>query len=63
MKSKNALLAVLLVFLVNSLCSGQTLLGEAAGDFYSAFAKMSIDGKRLNSLEDLTPYIPNFKFA
>ena len=36
---------------------GQTLLGKAAGDFYSAFAKMAIDEKRLNSLEDLEPYI------
>ena len=37
---------------------GQTLLGSAAGDFYSAFAKMGIDEKRLTTLEDLTPYIP-----
>ena len=37
--------------------SAQTLLGKAAGDFYSAFAKMAIDEKRLNSLEDLMPYI------
>ena len=36
---------------------GQTLLGSAAGDFYSAFAKMGIDEKRLASLEDLKPYI------
>jgi hypothetical protein len=38
--------------------SGQTLKGKAAGDFYSAFAKMAIGGKRLNSLEELRPYIP-----
>jgi len=36
----------------------QTLLGTAAGDFYSAFAKMGIDQKRFNSLDDLAPYIP-----
>ena len=36
---------------------GQTLLGRAAGDFYSAFAKLGMDEKRLNSLEDLKPYI------
>ena len=41
---------------------GQTLLGSAAGDFYSAFAKMGIDEKRLTSLEDLTPYIPQKVF-
>ena len=38
---------------------GQTLLGRAAGDFYSAFAKMGIDKKKLNTLEDLKPYIPD----
>ena len=37
---------------------GQTLVGKAAGDFYSAFARMGIDTKRLGSLEDLRPYIP-----
>ena len=36
----------------------QTLLGRAAGDFYSAFAKMSIAEQRLNTLEDLKPFIP-----
>ena len=40
----------------------QTLLGSAAGDFYSAFAKMAIDEKRLTSLDDLTPYIPGRVF-
>ena len=42
--------------------SGQTLVGRAAGDFYTAFAKMSIDKKRLSSLEDLKPYIPKEVF-
>ena len=37
----------------------QTLLGKAAGDFYSAFARMGSDEKRLNSLDDLKPYIPD----
>ena len=36
----------------------QTLLGRAAGDFYSAFAKMGIDEKRLTALKDLDQYIP-----
>ena len=40
-------------------CHGQTLLGRAAGDFYSAFAKMGIDKKKLTALEDLKPYIPD----
>ena len=38
---------------------GQTLVGKAAGDFYSAFAKMGIDEKRLSSLEDLKTYLPD----
>ena len=41
---------------------GQTLVGRAAGDFYSAFAKMAIDEKRLGSLEDLKPYISKDAF-
>ena len=53
------------IFLVSGLfftallpCFGQTLLGSAAGDFYSAFARMAIDEKKLSSLDDLEPYIP-----
>ena len=41
---------------------GQTLLGKAAGDFYSAFAKMGMDEKQLKVLEDLKPYIPDEVF-
>jgi len=41
----------------------QTIRGKAAGDFYSAFAKMGIDKKRLSSLEDLKPYIPRDVFV
>jgi hypothetical protein len=40
----------------------QTLLGSAAGDFYSAFAKLGIDEKRYTSLEDLKPYMPEKVF-
>ena len=40
----------------------QTLLGEAAGDFYSTFAKMAINEKRLTTLEDLKPYISKEAF-
>ena len=38
---------------------GQTLLGTAAGDFYSAFARLVGNEKRLSSLDDLDPYIPD----
>ena len=41
----------------------QTLLGRAAGDFYSAFAKMGIDKKRFTALEDLKPYMPERVFT
>jgi len=41
---------------------GQTLVGKAAGDFYSAFAKMGIDEKRLTAMEDLKPYITEEAF-
>ena len=36
---------------------GQTIQGQAAGDFYSAFAKMAINNTQLSSLEDLKPFI------
>ena len=48
---------IILFFLVIIPCSAQTLLGSAAGDFYSAFAKMGLDEKKLTTLEDLKPYI------
>ena len=57
MKSKTTLLIVLLFFLKVFPCFGQTMLGSAAGDFYSAFAKMAKDEIRLTSLEVLKPYI------
>ena len=57
MKHRAGLLVLLLFFMAVVPSFGQTLLGKAAGDFYSAFAKMAIDSMRLNSLEDLTPYI------
>jgi hypothetical protein len=37
----------------------QTLLGAAAGDFYSAFARLVGNEKRLTHLNDLSPYIPS----
>jgi len=52
------LLALVLFFAALAPCFGQTLLGAAAGDFYSAFAKMGIDNKKLGALDDLKPYIP-----
>ena len=51
------LLVLVLFFAAVSSSAAQTLTGKAAGDFYSAFAKMGIDNKRLNSLNDLKPYI------
>ncbi len=57
MKSKTGLLFLALFFLFALPVFSQTLLGRAAGDFYSAFAKMGIDEKRLTALEDLKPYI------
>ena len=62
MKPKIRLAALLLFFAGILPGYGQTLLGKAAGDFYSAFAKMGIDEKRLNTLEDLKPYIPGDVF-
>jgi len=58
MKSKTVLFVVLVFFLKVFPCFGQTLLGSAAGDFYSAFAKMAKDEMRLTTLEVLQPYIP-----
>jgi hypothetical protein len=57
MKLKTGLLSLLLFFLGTIPAFPQTLLGSAAGDFYSAFAKMGIDEKRFTALEDLKPYI------
>jgi hypothetical protein len=37
---------------------GQTLVGKAAGDFYTAFTMLGKDQKHLTSLDDLKPYIP-----
>ena len=51
------LLVFVLFFAAVSLSQAQTLTGRAAGDFYSAFAKMGIDKKQLSSLDDLKPYI------
>ena len=57
MKSKTAFLMAPLVLVVIFPCFSQTMLSSAAADFYSAFAKMSKDEVRLNSLEALKPYI------
>jgi len=57
MKLKTGLMILGLLFACAFSSFGQTLLGRAAGDFYSAFAKMGIDEKRLNTLDDLKPYI------
>ena len=63
MKIKTGLLAIWLLFAGVFPSFGQTLLGKAAGDFYSAFAKMGINEKRLNTLEDLGPFIPEDVFG
>ena len=58
MKLKKSLL-VMGLFLAGFFSTfGQTLVGKAAGDFYSAFAKMGIAEKQLRTLEDLKPFIP-----
>jgi len=58
MKLKKGLLVLALLLAGFFPSFGQTLLGKAAGDFYSAFAKMAIAEKKLGSLEDLKPFIP-----
>ena len=53
----------LALFLLGSFpCFSQTVLGTAAGDFYSAFARLVGNEKRLNTLDDLRPYIPDEVF-
>ena len=50
----------LVLFLLGALSGyGQTLRGAAAGDFFSAFARLVGNEKRLSDLNDLTPYIPD----
>jgi len=60
MKVKTCLLFAGLLYAGTLPVYSQTLVGKAAGDFYSAFAKMGIDGKKLNTLQDLKPYITDF---
>jgi len=62
MKLKKVLFVLALLFTGILPLRSQTLVGKAAGDFYSAFAKMGIDEKRLTDLEDLKPYIPEEVF-
>jgi len=63
MKLKASLLVLALFLLLTLPVFSQTLVGRAAGDFYSAFAKMGIAGKRLTILEDLKPFITESVFA
>jgi len=58
MKFKTFTLAFLLFTITIVSASAQTLLGKAAGDFYSSFAKMAIDEKKYEALEDIKPYMP-----
>lgn len=58
MKLKTGLMILCLLFSGTFPAASQTLVGRAAGDFYSAFVKMIIDGKRFNTLAELEPYIP-----
>jgi len=57
MKLKTGLFLIMFFSLGGLPCFSQTIMGKAAGDFYSAFAKMGINEKRLTSLDDLTPFI------
>jgi hypothetical protein len=63
MKYKAGLLSLLLFLFVTLPAFSQTLLGSAAGDFYSAFAKLGINGKRYTSLEDIKPYMTEKVFG
>jgi hypothetical protein len=63
MKLKTGLLFLQLFLLLALPVFSQTLVGSAAGDFYSAFAKMGKDEKRLTALEDLKPYITEKVFS
>lgn len=58
MKLKAVPIFLILYLLAPFPAFSQTVLGAAAGDFYSAFAQMAANEKRLTSLDDLTPYIP-----
>jgi hypothetical protein len=58
MKPRTVILFLALLFATALPSPGQTLVGMAAGDFYSAFAKMAINEKRLTDLEELKPFIP-----
>ena len=58
MKRKTGLVFIGLFFTMVCSGFGQTLVGKAAGDFYSAFAQFGRDGRHLNVLEDLSPFIP-----
>ena len=58
MKIKKGLLFLILFFLCNLPAFSQTLTGRAAGDFYTAFAKLGIDKRRYTALEDIRPYMP-----
>ena len=59
MKLKAVLFCLALFLNGASASFGQTLLGTAAGDFYTAFSKMVVNEKRFGVLEDLAPYIPD----
>jgi len=60
---KAGLLSLLLFLFGAFPVFSQTLLGSAAGDFYSAFAKLGINGKRYTSLEDIKPYMSEKVFG
>jgi hypothetical protein len=62
MKLKTGLLSLALLLPGILPAFSQTIMGSAAGDFYSAFAKMGIDEKRFTALEDLKPYMPERVF-
>ena len=57
MKLKTGFLILGLLFAGIFPSWGQTLLGKAAGDFFSVYAKLGKDQKQLKTLADLDPYI------
>jgi len=54
---KTGLLSLVLFFFGTCPVFSQTIMGSAAGDFYSAFAKLGVKEKRYTSLQDLKPYM------
>ena len=62
MKFKTGFFSLFIFLIYIFPASGQTLLGKAAGDFYSAFAKLGMNEKKYTALEDIKPYMSDEVF-